>query len=46
LPSGNLAFAGGYAPPSKEGEFSPNGTEVYELDTVVAVYRAYWLTML
>lgn len=46
LPNGNLTFAGGYPAPAKEEEFSPNGVEVYELDTDVPVYRAYWLSML
>jgi len=46
LPNGNLAFAGGFSPPSKETEFTPRGTRVYELDTAVAVYRDYWLTSL
>jgi hypothetical protein len=44
LPNGNLTFAGGYAPPSRESEFRPNGTKVYELDTAVPEYRAYRLT--
>jgi hypothetical protein len=43
LPHGNLTFAGGYAPPSKEVEFQPNGTKVYELDSPLAEYRAYRL---
>jgi hypothetical protein len=46
LPNANLTFAGGYLPPSKEVEFASSGTKVYELDTAVAVYRAYWLTAL
>jgi hypothetical protein len=44
LPNGNLTFAGGFAPPSKEVEVRPDGTKVYELDSAVAVYRAYRLT--
>jgi arylsulfate sulfotransferase len=44
LPNGDFTFAGGFAPPSKEVEFSPDGTEVYELDTSMSEYRAYRLT--
>jgi arylsulfate sulfotransferase len=44
LPNGDFMFAGGFAPPSKEDEFSPDGTEVYELDTPLSEYRAYRLT--
>jgi arylsulfate sulfotransferase len=41
LPNGDFSFAGGFAPPSKEDEFRPDGTEVYELDTAASEYRAY-----
>lgn len=41
LPNGNLTFAGGYPPPSKEVEVTQTGAHVYELDTGVAEYRAY-----
>lgn len=46
LPNGDITFAGGYSPPSKEEEFTSSSTKVYELDTALAVYRAYRLTML
>jgi hypothetical protein len=44
LPNGDYTFTGGFFPPSKVSEFSPNGTKVYELDTGVAEYRSYRLT--
>jgi hypothetical protein len=46
LPNGNLAFAGGFSPPSKAVEFTPHGTKVYELDTPVSIYRDYWVRAL
>ncbi|HWE64013.1 MAG TPA: aryl-sulfate sulfotransferase, partial [Chloroflexota bacterium] len=51
LPNGDATFAGGFAGPgykgpSKEEEFSPHGTKVYEQDTPLPVYRAYRLTAL
>jgi hypothetical protein len=42
LPGGDTFYAGGYAPDSKEVEIRPNGTVASELDSPVAVYRAYW----
>ena len=41
LPNGDFTFAGGFAGPSKEIEFRPDGTKVFELDNPVAEYRAY-----
>lgn len=43
LANGDLFFAGGLLPPSKEEEVGRDGTHMYELDTSVAEYRAYRL---
>lgn len=45
LSNGNLTFGGGY-PSSREVEYLPNGTPIYELDTTGAEYRAYRLKTL
>ena len=43
LPDGDSFYAGGFSPPSREVEVRPNSTIGYELDSPVAVYRAYWV---
>ncbi|MGH2347038.1 MAG: hypothetical protein ACRDG4_17565, partial [Chloroflexota bacterium] len=37
----DFSFVGGFPRPSKEIEFRPDGTKVYELDTSTSEYRAY-----
>ena len=46
LGNGNAFFAGGFAAPSEETEFLPNGVSVFQLQSVRAEFRAYRLSTL
>jgi hypothetical protein len=41
VPDGDTFFAGGFSPPAKLVEVRPNNLIEFELDSPVAVYRAY-----